>query len=525
MQMGQPRIRNYTDNVGSGSTFGTPALIIPNNFWGIEGVNRGATGGSTPTPGTFLSVCTGSGTPVSGCTTAFPQRTFQISNITVTSGTPTTMVVTVSGTLTSGSNVYPSELAMVRGITASGILAYNGSYRIQQINAGGSNRVTFYVPSTFPTTGCTTNCGTLIFGTPILGFAPRAGNSYNSQSCSGNCSSFGQHIMNLGFNCQGSDQESEIILHIDGCIGWQNLYAQEESGADTFLIQNYNFLGFDSHGVNAQNFGPITNAEILTGGTNSDCDYGTTGAYIDGIAMRGFDHWTINTPVETGSTSTTTCANTPRAALMLDAENTETSQGHCENFADCVLVGANNPGTSGNSASGIHVTGIAEVKPKTYGVEISNINAGLSDFVLENIQVYHGFSTPTVRDDINNITLMNQFVSLYSWSNNAGTGALNLVTTDNEIRNQFGSGIQTSVVATGVAASTDLAGQFAVSGTSTTQSLTGPYTNHPECSVTPFFNPGAGNSMWITYPSATSFTVHFNTTVSGTVSYSCIARN
>ncbi len=44
---------NYSDGA---SGIGTPALIIPSFFWGIEGVSRGASGGSSPGPGTFLSV-------------------------------------------------------------------------------------------------------------------------------------------------------------------------------------------------------------------------------------------------------------------------------------------------------------------------------------------------------------------------------------------------------------------------------------------------------------------------------------
>src|SRR5579872_275978 len=53
---------HYDDGHGSGD--GTPAFIIPSKFWGIEGVSRGA-GDAGATLGTFLSVCTGNGTPVS----------------------------------------------------------------------------------------------------------------------------------------------------------------------------------------------------------------------------------------------------------------------------------------------------------------------------------------------------------------------------------------------------------------------------------------------------------------------------
>jgi len=59
-----PPSGNYTDGHNSG--IGTPAFLIPNKFWGIEGVSRGASvpGGATTGPGTWLSVCTGNGVPV-----------------------------------------------------------------------------------------------------------------------------------------------------------------------------------------------------------------------------------------------------------------------------------------------------------------------------------------------------------------------------------------------------------------------------------------------------------------------------
>jgi hypothetical protein len=86
-----PPATSYTDNIGTHpSGIGTPALIIPSFFWGIEGVSRGASPGSTAThppagPGTFLSVCLGTGNPINNtnegpgsgpCTTAFPKRSF-----------------------------------------------------------------------------------------------------------------------------------------------------------------------------------------------------------------------------------------------------------------------------------------------------------------------------------------------------------------------------------------------------------------------------------------------------------------
>jgi hypothetical protein len=94
------------------------------------------------------------------------------------------------------------------------VTANNGTFKIQSV-VGSSVRVT--VPS--GTSPCTSSCGTLWLGTPILGFGPSAGTTYNGCS-SGLCSGFGQHIKNIGFNCQ----------NLDGCVGWQNLYGEEEVG-------------------------------------------------------------------------------------------------------------------------------------------------------------------------------------------------------------------------------------------------------------------------------------------------------
>ena len=421
-----PSSGNYIYGTGSGA--GTPALVIPAQFWGIEGVSRGAdASGTNAGPGTFLSVCTGNGTPISKCTTAFPQRTFGINTIGVSGSNPTVMTITIPST---SMTVYLGELAMVAGAPPGAPPSGdNGTFAVQGTATSGSDTLIMVtVPS--GTATCSTSCGNLILGTPILGFGPGGGNKYNAGlPCSPSCAAFGMHIKNLGFNCQGSQG-------IQGCMGWQNLYAQEESGADTFLIDNFNFVGFDTHGNNAQNFGPILNAEILTGTSNTNCANGTTGAYIAGVAMRGFDDWSINTTSGECSGSVI-----PNAAVILDATDTEIRHGHCQVFTDCVLMGANNP-----SASGLRVTGIGNATPSTNVVHISaNNKSTVTDFMVESIQ--SGNSANTLQDDINGITLSNPFLSLYSWSQPSGAG-LNLVTTDTTIRNQFGSGVLSSTYGT-----------------------------------------------------------------------------
>ena len=78
-----PPATSYTD--GS-SGVGTPAIIIPSMFWGIEGISRGATANGTNAGlGTFISPCPTTNPPT-GCnptTHPFPVRSFQISTNTV----------------------------------------------------------------------------------------------------------------------------------------------------------------------------------------------------------------------------------------------------------------------------------------------------------------------------------------------------------------------------------------------------------------------------------------------------------
>ena len=54
-----------------------------------------------------------------------------------------------------------------------------------------------------------------------------------------------EHIKNLEFNCQGG--EAQPGGDIEGCIGWQNRYAEEEFGADTFIVNLEGRFTFHRH--------------------------------------------------------------------------------------------------------------------------------------------------------------------------------------------------------------------------------------------------------------------------------------
>ena len=396
----------YSDGT---STYGTPALIIPSFFWGIEGVSRGA-GDQGSTLGTFLTVCTSTTPTGIGCTNVFPVRSFLINSTTVAlpvNGV-TTMTITLPAPVTSGTNIYPGELTMVKGDSVAG---ENGTFKIQSITnsgMGSTGTITVTVPSgTLPCSLAPPQCGTLFLGTPILGFGGVA--PHNASGClgaTGNlCSGFGEHIKNLGFNCQAQD----------GCIGWQNLYAEEESGADTFVITQLNFVGVDVHNpsLGTQNFGPILNAEIYTGYQNSACDYGTTGIYIGDAQMRGLNAWTIVQSNQAPNAPGQVCNKPPIAAVLFDAPNTEVVNGHCEGFNNCVLMGANNAPSSGSGTIGASSEKVSAVAGAHCNatpcnvVHISNNYPNNTDYVIENVRkstISPAF-TNTILDDVNGVTL------------------------------------------------------------------------------------------------------------------------
>jgi hypothetical protein len=167
---------------------------------------------------------------------------------------------------------------------------------------------------------------------------------------------------------------------------------------------------------------------------------------------------------------------------------------------------------------------------------ISNNYPNNTDYVIQNID-RNGF-TNTIQDDLNGITLGNvtagndKFTAFYAWSsainNTPSTSTTNLMTTDTTTRNRFDSGIRASSVASGLSTNTDLTGELNFSSATTASyTFVGSYVSHPECAVVPQFNAGTAN-FWVIYSimgGTASFTVHFSSAVTGTVSYTCSARN
>ncbi len=105
--------------------------------------------------------------------------------------------------------------------------------------------------------------------------------------------------------------------------------------------------------------------------------------------------------------------------------------------------------------------------------------------------------------------LYTPFSNLYASADSAGVGYLSVQS-----------------LRSGVATNTDLSGELSLSAvTSATYTFLGSYGVHPECLVKPQVDMGSNNRHWVTYSGTTSFTINFASAITGSVSYSCAARN
>ncbi len=79
---------------------------------------------------------------------------------------------------------------------------------------------------------------------------------------------------------------------------------------------------------------------------------------------------------------------------------------------------------------------------------------------------------------------------------------------------------------TGRQENTDLVGKLSVSSEQYVMyPFAHSYAVSPVCTVTPEFDLGSGNRLWVTYSGSSSFEVHFSSPVSGELSYHCIGRS
>ena len=89
-----------------------------------------------------------------------------------------------------------------------------------------------------------------------------------------------------------------------------------------------------------QNSGPFEDIEILAGSDiNGNCGPRTTGVVVADTGPHAIKDITINHGA---------CVHTPIAAMYIDTVGYpfNSTEGHCENFQKCVLIGQNAPAST-----------------------------------------------------------------------------------------------------------------------------------------------------------------------------------
>ena len=369
---------NYTD--GNSSGLGTPAVIIPNQHWGIQGISRFAT---------TIEFCTGVGVPVLQCAHAFPQRAFTV-NSTAIAGT--TLTVTVSGSLTLGTNIYVGEYVDILGAANPGL---------PPLRVMGATSSTFKVSAPAGTATCNPCSGsTAYLMTPVVGFGPGgSGAVYSPQG--GSHPSFGQHLQDVAINLE----------QYVGASGLQDLYCQETCGINRVSFSNLASIGFEDYSITSQNGGPWTNIVVSTGASNSACGYGTAGAVLADAPDRGIQGWTMTLECMSGQE--------PVAAIVMDKDGTAILHGHNEGTQDAVLIGSQGANLTGSTFTGVSGVDVEEVvgPPSTSAgtniVHVSNIYSTTVANVFQSVGQQTGGSTNAIRDDINGYSCTDAGVSYY----------------------------------------------------------------------------------------------------------------
>jgi hypothetical protein len=195
------------------STYGTPAIIIPFQYFGIVGVSK---------TDSVIAPCTGPGVPFGPCTTGWPSRIFPITSTSVAGNT---MTITTSGTFTSAAagtgcnqtgtcNIWVGEQSFIYQSTTA-----NNNLKREILSVPTIHTATIAVPST--TSSCASACGNLRLYTPLIGFGS-ADWPYLPVVAHAAIQSFGMHVMNMQINGE----------HLPDLVGIQNVNAGEHSMVD-----------------------------------------------------------------------------------------------------------------------------------------------------------------------------------------------------------------------------------------------------------------------------------------------------
>jgi hypothetical protein len=437
-----PSAGYFTDGVGS--TYGTPAIILPNQFWGIRGVDKAES---------EIAFCYSAGHPLSACTHGWPQRAFTITSTTISGNTLTVNVsgspFVVSG---AGQNIWATEEVSINNssVVSNDIL--------RQVKTTTASAFTVSVPST--TLGCSANCGTANLYTPLIGYATATvGQPYLPVQAQGGVQSFGQHVEDVGLLLNSPQS-------VYGVTGIQNINGGEVTGMDRVEIEYNCGIGFQ-FGSGSSDSGPYDNLRV-TNLNSTTCTNPATTALVNAGPDRGVFDYTFVLPYPRGVVSTSGTAvtyvsgtnftaamalqpitinsvsyvvatynsstsltltssagvqtsvnyslNQPNACIYADAASfastgtTDIKDGHVEGCADGIEIGAN------GATRGIKVDSLLGMPNGLHqGVNLVHlmlpgVNEGSLIF---NVTQQSGGSSAAILDDPNGITCTDLTVSSY----------------------------------------------------------------------------------------------------------------
>jgi hypothetical protein len=423
-----------TLTLGTGGTAGTPAWTIP-NMVRVRGVSPALT--------IIQADNTGCTNPNSTTCTNWVVRFGTISSVSL-SGTGNHWVTLTMSAQPSNTPV-AGELAQVQSTSPGPVFDSNwGMFRIcasgNPNNNGGcpGNPTTTTIGFYNSAAVNTSNGGSVFFGTPLIAFGKGA---------------VAQALSPINANQVVLENVAVFCNSIPGCIGVQNVAAQEQSSMLWVTARGSSFANFDIHNggsSGAGNSGPYVGLYSITQGSTGDlCNKGTIGMYVAESATRSilgatvtansctFAGYNPKVPPVTG-----TPTSQPAAGVMIEGStaNIPFEQFHVEQFDTGIEIGQNLP------TKGVHVNGMVGASNVLYCVDVSNnfSTTGANQtgaLIIERINI-GSTSTPcaqaTIRDNIRGNVIVSPVVSLYAWDNNT---SVNLLSTDGSIPTLLGGGL------------------------------------------------------------------------------------
>lgn len=363
------------------STYGTPAIILPNQFSLFKGIGPQETN---------IGFCDGNNLPVVGCTTAWPVWNYGAITETVTGNTMTVTTTTTLSTTQPGQNIWPKQLVSI--INYGTANNWQRMYVVQTVTP--PNTFTVKVPT--GTSSCASSCGTAWAKTPIVGVGTSlADDPYLPVQSIGGDQSYKQVVEDVGF-----DENGEHGIY--GVMAYQNVNGGEQVGIKRMYVLNWADLCYQV-GEGTSESGPYDDIRCMNLATNN-MQAAEVGGYYSGPNGGTRRLSVISNYAGTNQPWAGVIMDGTSASVGTDASTVLQSY-HSEFAYDAVEIGPN------YASLGIEVDNVYGGPPgahaNVYLAHIINIGTTASGVILRNLECTGGTGAGTgctganVLDDIN----------------------------------------------------------------------------------------------------------------------------